>query len=183
MDVEGRRAERQDGITMNREINEGRVQTSIAREIFFFFLRFLGASIALYLLIYYVIGTYYMRMIALLAKPMLSVFGYKFVMERVVAISESISLNPFVFLSLVVAVRHISMRRRLGACAIGTAFLILANALTVTLAFVSSYRQSEAWWTGTEFLDLTNNFFMPILLWLVLLPIRSAFPFFRYNNA
>ena len=181
--MEGRFAEARNGITMSKETTEGRAPTSMAREILFFFLRFLGASIALYLLCYFFIGAYYLRLIAVLAKPMLSVFGYTFVMERVVAISESISLNPFVFLSLVIAVRHISLRRKLGAGVIGMAILVLANALTVTLAFVSSYRQSEVWWTGTEFLDLTNNFFMPILLWLILLPIRSAFPFIRYNSA
>jgi hypothetical protein len=48
---------------------------------------------------------------------------------------------------------------------------------------VSNYRQSEAWWTGTEFLNLSNNFFAPILLWLVLLPIRSVFPLFKDSNA
>lgn len=183
MDVEDRQAETYDGITMNEKTNEGSARASIGREILLFFLRFLGASIALYLLIYYFLGSHYMRLIALLSKPMLSTFGHRFVMERAIAISESISLNPFVFLSLVAATRHVSIRRKLAACATGTAFLILANALTVTFAFVSSYRQSEAWWTGTEFLDLTNNFFMPILLWLVLLPIKSAFSFFRHNSA
>jgi hypothetical protein len=80
-------------------------------------------------------------------------------------------------------VGHIPWKAKLRGAGAGIAILAVANAVTVTLAFVSNYRQSEAWWTGTEFLNLTNNFFVPILLWLVLLPIRSAFPFFRDTDA
>ncbi len=154
-----------------------------AREILLFFLRFLAVSVALYLLYYFVIGKYWVRGIALMAKPALAIFGYEFVMENAVRITEDIALNPFVFLSLVVAVGHISWRAKLRGAAIGIAILAVANALTVTLAFVSAYRESEAWWTGTEILSLSNNFFLPILLWLALLPIRSAFPFFRDKSA
>jgi hypothetical protein len=154
-----------------------------AREILFFFLRFLGISIALYLLYYFVMGTYYVRFIALMAKPALAAFGYRFVMDNAVKITGEIALNPFVFLSLVFAVGHVSWRAKLRGACIGIVILAAANALTVTLAFVSNYRQSEAWWTGTEFLSLTNNFFVPLLLWLALLPIRSALPFFRDSNA
>jgi hypothetical protein len=168
---------------MSMEAQESPPRTTSAREILLFFFRFLGISIALYLLYYFVIGQYYLRFIAILAKPMLTAFGHRFIMEKAVGISEEISLNPFVFISLVAAVGHIALRRKLLGGVIGIIVLVLANALTVTFAFVSDYRQSEAWWTGTEFLDLTNNFFMPILLWLVLLPIRSAFPFFRDNGA
>jgi hypothetical protein len=153
-----------------------------AGEILFFFLRFLGISIALYLLYYFVFGRYYVRFIALMAKPALAVFGYKFVMDNAVKITEDIALNPFVFLSLVAAVGHVPWKAKLRGAGIGIAILAVANALTVTLAFVSNYRQSEAWWTGTELLSLTNNFFVPILLWLVLLPIRSAYPFFRNSG-
>ena len=154
-----------------------------AREILLFFLRFLGISIALYLLYYFAIGNYYVRFIALMAKPALAAFGYKFVMDNAVKITEDIALNPFVFLSLVAAARHIPWRAKLRGAGIGIAILAVANVLTVTLAFVSNYRQSEAWWTGTELLNLTNNFFLPILLWLALLPIRSTFSFFRDNSA
>lgn len=168
---------------MSMETREGRAQATSAREILFFFFRFLGVSIALYLFYYFVIGSYYLRFIALLAKPMLALFSYELIMERAVSITEDISLNPFVFISLVAAVGRVPWRKKIRGGAIGIAILVLANALTVTFAFVSSYRQSEAWWTGTEFLDLTNNFFMPILLWLTLLPVRSAFPFFRDTGA
>ena len=168
---------------MSEDLEKSRGPRGPAREILIFFLRFLAASIALYLLYYFVIGKYYVRFIALMAKPALALFGYEFVMDNAVKITEDIALNPFVFLSLVAAVAHIPWRAKLRGAAVGIVILAVANALTVTLAFVSNYRESEAWWTGTEFLNLTNNFFVPILLWLVLLPIRSAFPFFRDTGA
>ena len=153
-----------------------------AREILFFFLRFLAASVALYL-IYLAAGRFYTRLIALLASPLMSAFGYELVMEKANAITEDISLNPVVFLSLVIAVGAIPRRAKLKAAAIGVAILTAANSLTVFLAFASFYRNSERLWAGSEFLSLTINFFVPILLWLVLLPIRSAFPFFRDSGA
>ncbi len=154
----------------------------VAREILLFFLRFLAASIALYL-VYVVAGRFYIRLIALIAKPLLSAFGYELIMDKANAITEEISLNPVVFLSLVIAVGTISWRAKLKAAAIGAAILTALNSLTVFLAFASFYGNSERLWTGTEFLSLTMNFFVPILLWLALLPIQSAFPFFRDNNA
>lgn len=163
--------------------NEGPARGAAAHEILFFFLRLLGASIALYLLYYFVIGRPYVRFIALLSKPMLAIFGYEIVMTEVARITEDIALNPFVFLSLVVATSRVSWRSKLRGAGIGLVILAAANALTVTLVFVSNYRDSEAWWTGTELLNLTNNFFLPILLWLVLLPVRSAFSFLRDRNA
>ena len=84
-------------------------------------------------------------------------FGYEFIMDNAVKITEDIALNPFVFLSLVAAVGHIPWKAKLRGAGIGIVILAAANALTVTLAFVSNYRQSEAWWTGTEFLSLTNQ--------------------------
>lgn len=146
------------------------------RDIFVFVLRFLAISIALYALYFLFVGTYYVRFIALAARPMLSLFGYEMVVSQAMNIAEEISLNPLVFLSLVAAVGRVSWRARLRAAAAGTAILVVLNALTVTFAFVASYRQSEGWWTGTEILNLTNNFFVPILLWLALLPLRDAFP-------
>ncbi len=153
-----------------------------AREILLFFLRFLAASVALYL-VYVFAGRFYVRLIALVAKPLLSAFGYELVMDKANAITEEISLNPVVFLSLVAAVGAIPWRAKLKAAAIGAAILTALNSLTVFLAFASFYGKSERLWTGTEFLSLTMNFFVPILLWLALLPIRSAFPFFRDNSA
>jgi hypothetical protein len=168
---------------MSEDLEKSPVTRGAAREILLFFLRFLAASIALYLLYYFVIGRYYVRFIALMAKPALAAFGYEFIMDNAVKITEDIALNPFVFLSLVAAVGHIPWKAKLRGAGAGIGILAVANAATVTLAFVSNYRQSEAWWTGTELLNLTNNFFVPILLWLVLLPIRSAFPFFRDTSA
>jgi hypothetical protein len=151
------------------------------RELILFFLRFLAASIALYIA-YLLARTYYLRLIALLAKPLLAAFGYKIIMEKAALITEDISLNPVVFLSLVIAVGKIPWRPKLRAAAVGVAVLTAANAITVFLTFMSYYRNSERLWAGTEFLALTINFFVPILLWLALLPIRSAFPFFGKND-
>jgi hypothetical protein len=167
---------------MSEDLEKSPAPRGVAREILLFFLRFLGASIALYL-VYVVAGRFYTRLIALLASPLLSAFGYKLVMDKATAITEEISLNPVVFLSLVIAVGAIPWRAKLKAAVIGAAILTALNSLTVFLAFASFYRNSERLWTGSEFLSLTINFFAPILLWLVLLPIRSAFPFFRDNTA
>jgi hypothetical protein len=167
---------------MSADVEKDAAPRGAAREILFFFLRFLAVSIALYL-VYVFAGRFYTRFIALLAGPLLAAFGYELVMELANKITEDISLNPVVFLSLVIAVGKIPWRAKLKAAIIGVVVLTALNSLTVFLVFVSNYRNSEALWTGSEFLSLTINFFAPILLWLVLLPIRSAFPFFRDNNA
>jgi hypothetical protein len=167
---------------MSEDLEKSRTPSGAAREILLFFLRFLAASIALYL-VYIVAGRFYTRLLALLVSPLLSAFGYELVMAMLNKITEDISLNPVVFLSLVIAVGAIPWRTKLKAAAIGVAILTALNSLTVFLAFVSFYRNSERLWTGSEFLSLTINFFVPILLWLVLLPIRSAFAFFRDNSA
>jgi hypothetical protein len=166
---------------MSEDLEKSPAPRGAAREILLFFLRFLAASIALYL-VYIVAGRFYTRLIALLASPLLSAFGYELVMDKANAITEEISLNPVVFLSLVIAVGAIPWRAKLKAALIGAAILTALNSLTVFLAFASFYRDSERLWTGSEFLSLTINFFVPILLWLVLLPIRSAFPFFRDSS-
>jgi hypothetical protein len=176
MDVEGRET----GASGREAMNEEREQTEARwkiRELLLFFLRFLGASIVLYTA-YLLFGKYYSRLIALIAGPLLAAFGYRVIMEQALSITEEIALNPVVFLSLVIAVGKIPWRLKLRAAAIGVVVLTAANSITVFLAFMSQYRHSERLWTGTEFLDLTMNFFVPILLWLILLPIRRAFPFF-----
>ena len=162
--------------------DKSRAPRGPAREMLLFFLRFLAASIALYL-VYLAAGRFYVRLIALIAKPLLSAFGYELIMDKANAITEDISLNPVVFLSLVIAVGAIPWRAKLKAAVIGVVILTALNSLTIFLAFVSFYGNSERLWTGTEFLSLTINFFVPILLWLVLLPIRSAFSFFRDNSS
>ena len=159
--------------------SDRREAPTLARDIAAFVLRFLAISIALYVLFYLFAGAYYVRLVALVAGPMLSAFGHSIVLRGVQRIAEDISFNPIVFLSLAAAVGRIPWRPRLRGMAIGTAILVVANAFTVTSVFVASYRKSEAWWTGAEILDLTNNFFLPILLWLVLLPLRAAFPMKR----
>lgn len=143
-----------------------------------FFLRFLICSIVLYSIFYLFAEKHYVRIIALIAKPVLSALGYEIVIEKTMKIAEDISLNPLVFVSLSIAVAGIPWKARLRGTLIGILILFAANAVTVSLVFIAAYRQSEGWWTGAEVLNLTNNFFVPILLWLVLLPIRSAFPFF-----
>jgi hypothetical protein len=152
------------------------------REIVLFFLRLLVVSIVLYVPYDRYIAEYYSRLIAVIAKPLLAVFGYEMIMEKALRITEDIALNPFVFLSLVIAAGRIHWRTKLRAALIGAAILTAANSLTVFLAFMSEYRNSERMWAETEFLSLTMNFFVPLLLWLVLLPIRSVFPFFRSNE-
>jgi len=158
-----------------------RPRESLARGLLLFFLRFLAASILFYAL-YYFAGAVYTRFVALLAKPLLALFGYEMRMELALRIKEDISINPGVFLSLVLAVRFIAWRVKLRAAVIGVVILTVVNALTLFLTFVSSYRQSEVLWAGSEFLGLTINFFLPIVLWLVLLPIRRAFPFFTIKR-
>ncbi len=156
---------------------------SVPREVLFFFLRFLAVSIALYAL-YLVAGRFYVRFLATLAGPALGAFGYEIRMDLVLKVTEDLSLNPVVFLSLVAALGRVPWRIRARAAVIGAAILTVANAATVVFVFVSYYRESELLWSGSEFVSLTINFFLPILLWLVLLPVRSAFPFFfgRFQN-
>jgi hypothetical protein len=159
----------------------GRPAESLARVLLLFFLRFLGVSIVLYVL-YYFAGGIYTRFVALLAKPLLGLLGYEMNMAMALKIKEDISINPGVFLSLVIAVRFIAWRVKLRAGVIGVVVLTAVNALTLWLTFVSSHHTSELLWGGTEFLGLSINFFLPLVLWLVLLPIRQAFPFFTIKR-
>ncbi|MCK4236703.1 MAG: hypothetical protein KAX38_06265 [Candidatus Krumholzibacteria bacterium] len=143
--------------------------------VLFFFLRFLAASIALYL-VYTMVGTYYAKLVAYGAKPLLALFKYKIVIEKALAITEDISLNPVVYLSLVIAVAKVPVVTRLKAALWGVLILTAANITTVFLAFLSAYEGSEQLWTGTEFFGLTINFFLPLLLWILLMPIKLTFP-------
>ncbi len=137
-----------------------------------FLLRFLAVSIPLYL-VYTWIGSYYTRVVAYGAKPLLSLFGIELTIDRALAVTEEISLNPVVFLSLVIAVQRIEWLKKLKAAALGMAILTAANIVVVFFLFMSAARQSEGLWTGTEFLNLTINFFLPLPLWFILLPLRS----------
>ncbi len=169
------------GKARTQEQPPARRPESLPRTILLFFLRFLAASIVLYAL-YYVGGALYTRFVAALAKPLLGIFGYQMDVARALRIKEDISINPGVFLSLVFAVRFIAWKAKLRAAVIGVVVLTVVNALTLFLTFVSSYRESEVLWAGSEFLGLTINFFLPIVLWLMLLPIRQAFPFFTIKR-
>ncbi|UCF05071.1 MAG: hypothetical protein JSV33_14300 [bacterium] len=151
-----------------------------AKEIFFFLLRLLAASIILTLIFRWV-GRYYTWLIAHGAGPLLSLFGYEIVIERAYKIIEDISLNPVVFLSLVIAVTRVRIAVRLKAAAWGIVILTVLNMVTVFLIFLSAYKGNDRLWTGTEFLNLTINFFLPILLWFLLMPLRTIVPFGNKN--
>ena len=145
------------------------------RWILAFFIRFLIASIILYA-VYLKLGNYYARLICHGARPLVSLFGHRVIMSKALLITEDISLNPVVFLSLVIAVMNIPVGKKIRGAVIGIIILSLANSLTVSMAFLSYYRGSEALWTGTEFFNLTINFFLPLFLAFALLPVKSALP-------
>ena len=157
---------------MDERIQDDPIRRGV-KGVLLFFLRFLAASVILYL-VYIKAGIFYIRVVAYGAKPLLAIFGHRLVMDRALAITEEISLNPVIFLSLVIAVSNIAIRIRLRAAAIGVLILTAANSVTVFLSFLSFYRGSEQLWSGTEFFNLTINFFLPLLLWFLLLPIRPA---------
>lgn len=141
-----------------------------------FLLRFLAVSIPLYIL-YIWLGSYYTRLVAYGAAPFLSLCGIELEIDRALSVTEELSLNPVVFLSLVIAVQRIGWLKRLKAAGLGIVILTVANMIVVFFLFMSAARQSEGLWTGTEFLNLTINFFLPLLLWFLLLPLRSISDF------
>lgn len=140
-----------------------------------FFARFIGVSILLYLL-YTWAGFVYMRVVAYGAQPLLAIFGKKLIMKTALDITEEISLNPAVFLSLVIALTGVTWKKRAKAAIIGVLILTAANILTVFLSFMSFYLRNEKLWDSTEFFNLTINFFLPILLWLILMPVGNLLP-------
>ena len=155
---------------MNEESK--REPAGIGRFTALFFLRFLAASIPLYLL-YTVAGVHYMKLVAYTAKPLFSLFDVELVMLRALKVTEEISLNPIVFLSLVLATTRVGTRPKARAGILGIVILTLANAITLFMVFLSASRGSERLWSSTEFFNLTINFFLPILLWIILLPVVS----------
>jgi hypothetical protein len=156
---------------MDRETQE--YGAGIGRMVLIFLLRFLAVSIPLYV-IYAWAGDYYTRFLALCTGPLLSIAGVELTIDRALTVTEEISLNPVVFLSLVIAVQRIGWRKKLWATAFGIVILTVANIAVLFLLFMSAHRENEGLWTGTEFLNLTINFFLPLLLWFVLLPLRSV---------
>jgi hypothetical protein len=144
----------------------------IGRIALLFFLRFLAASIPLYLL--YVVGvTHYMKLVAYVSKPLFALFDLDLNLQRALTVTEEISLNPIVFISLVIATTRIGAARKIRGGLLGFVILTLANSVTLFMIFLSASRGSERLWSSTEFFNLTINFFMPILLWIVLLPVVS----------
>ena len=151
---------------------KNKTPSGIGRAALFFFLRFLAVSIPLYLL-YTVAGEYYMKLVAYAAKPLFAISGIELVMRRALTVTEEISLNPVVFLSLVIATSRVRALRKIRAGVLGVVILTLANSITLFMIFLSASRGSERLWSSTEFFNLTINFFLPILLWIVLLPVLS----------
>jgi hypothetical protein len=149
-----------------------RTPVGIGRIALFFFLRFLAASIPLYLL-YVVAGAHYMKLVAYVSKPLFALFDLDLIMQRALTVTEEISLNPVVFISLVIATSRVSASRKIRSGILGFAILTLANSITLFMLFLSASRGSERLWSSTEFFNLTINFFLPILLWIVLLPVVS----------
>lgn len=152
--------------------------SSLTREIGFFFLKFIVASFLLYLLFeLFGVGRAYAKLVGYIAKPFLAIFHYTLIMEKVIAITEDISLNPIVFVSLVIATAGLNWKEKLKALALGLVILTAANALTLFMIFLSYFKRSETLWAQSEFLNLTINFFFPILLWFALIPsnLRRVF--------
>lgn len=143
-----------------------------------FLIRFLVVSLLLYLL-YLWVGEYYSLLIAHGCRPVLAIFGRSVIMRMALNVTEEVSLNPVVFLSLTIAVMGIKPSIKIRAGVIGVLILTAANILTVSMAFISYYEGNEALWTGTEFINLTINFFLPVLLWFALLPVSSVLPLKR----
>lgn len=140
-----------------------------------FAVRFTAASL-LFFILYILGGSYYAKLIAYGAKPVLAVFSHDVIVEKAMNVTEDIAINPVVFFSLVTAVSGIRLKKKLSAAAIGFLILTAANILTLSAAFLSFYEKSETLWSGTEFLSLTINFFLPILLWFALLPLEKVLP-------
>mgnify|MGYP006279245223 CR=1 FL=1 len=140
-----------------------------------FFLRFLAASIVLYGL-YILAGRYYTYLVAWSARPLLALAGHEMDVSLAMKITEEISLNPVVYLSLVIAVTGVGWREKVRPSVIGVLVLTVFNIVTVFLVFLSAITGSETLWSGTEFLNLTINFFLPILLWFLLSPKGDLIP-------
>jgi hypothetical protein len=144
-------------------------------KILIFFLRFVLISLILYAA-WLFIGRYYTLAVAWGAKPLVALTGNTLSIEQTLQVREEISLNPVVYLSLVLAVTGVSWRKRIRCALIGILILTAANIITVFFMFLSAFRGSEQLWAGTEFLNMTINFFLPIVLWVLLMPWGSLLP-------
>ncbi len=140
-----------------------------------FFLRFLAVSIVLYV-VYIFAGKYYVMVLGWAARGIMAVFGYSIDLSRLPSIVEDIALNPVVYLSLLIAVTGAGWRERVKPAVIGLAVLTAFDVLIICLVYLSFMTGSEALWEGTEFLYLTINFFLTVLLWFVLCPKGDLIP-------
>ena len=145
------------------------------KKILFFFVRFIAASLVLYTS-WMFIGKFYTLIVAYGAKPLVALTGNSLDVDRALKVTEEISLNPVVYISLVIAVTGVAWRERIRPALIGVLVLTAANIVTVFFMFLSAFTRNEQLWTGTEFLNLTVNFFLPILLWALLVPKGDLMP-------
>ena len=140
-----------------------------------FFVRFVVASLILYTA-WMFIGKFYTLIVAWGAKPLVALTGNTLSIERTMLVQEEISLNPVVYISLVIAVTGVPWKKRAWTALTGVLILTAANIITVFFMFLSAFTGSEQLWAGTEFLNLTINFFLPILLWILLMPKGDLLP-------
>ena len=147
------------------------------KKILVFFLRFTAVSLVIYAAWEFAWGArIYTVAVAWGAKPLVALTGNSLDVSRAMQISEEISLNPIVYLSLIIAVKGVAWKERIRPALIGIGILTAANIITVFLVFLSAVSKSEGLWTGTEFFNLTINFFVPILLWALLMPKGELMP-------
>ena len=140
-----------------------------------FFLRFLAFSVVLYAL-YLLAGKYYVLGMGWTAKGIMAVFGYSIDLERLPSIVEELALNPVVYLSLVLAVTGAGWRERVRPAILGVVILTAFDILVICLVYLSFITGNETLSEGTEFLYITINFFITILLWFVLSPKGDLIP-------
>lgn len=147
------------------------------KKILVFFIRFVVVSLVIYIAWEFAWGSrIYTLLVAWGAKPLFALTGNSLDVGRAMQVSEEISLNPIVYLSLVIAVKGVTWKERIRPALIGIGVLTVANVITVFLVFLSAVSKSEGLWTGTEFFNLTINFFVPILLWALLMPKGELMP-------
>ena len=151
------------------------------KRILIFFVRFIVVSLVLYTA-WMFLGRFYALIVAYGAKPLVSLTGNTLSVERTLKVTEEISLNPVVYVSLVIAVSGVAWKEKIRPALLGVLFLTVANIITVFFMFLSAFTRSEQLWTGTEFLNLTVNFFLPILLWALLMPKGDLMPVNSSND-
>ena len=145
------------------------------RKILVFFVRFIVVSLVIYTA-WMFLGKFYTLIVAYAAKPLVALTGNSLDVERALKVTEEISLNPVVYVSLVIAVTGVAWKEKFRPALVGVLILTAANIITVFFMFLSAFTRNEQLWTGTEFLNLTVNFFLPILLWVLLMPKGDLMP-------